>query len=131
MRIHHFGIVVRNISKSLELYKALGYEQETNYIFDDVQHNKLMFIKKNKFLIELIEPINNLSAVFNEKNLGYHHICYEVDDLDKYIKDFSSLGIGKIFTNKIKAPAFNDRYIVFAILKDGSLIEILEGDKNV
>ncbi|MDR9770436.1 hypothetical protein [Acetomicrobium sp.] len=39
--------------------------------------------------------------------------------------------MGKIFTDKITAPAFNGRKVVFAILKNGTIIELLAGDVDV
>lgn len=131
MKVHHIGIVVKDIEKSCRLYQHLGYAKLSSVIEDDIQHNKLLFLKNGDLLIELIEPIDSSSPVYNPRNLGYHHICYEVEDLDKAVSIFEDVGLGKVFTDKITAPAFCDRKIMFAILKDGSIIEFLEGDVDV
>lgn len=63
--------------------------------------------------------------IINNNN-GLHHICYEVDNLDEYMEYFKTLNIGKIFTPKMIAPAFDNREIIFAYLKNGTIIEILQ-----
>jgi len=131
MKVHHVGIVVKDIEKACLLYRGLGYVQVDSIIEDNVQHNRLLFLKNGELLVELIEPINSSSPVYNPRNLGYHHICYEVEDLDKAIFSFEDAGLGKIFTDKITAPAFNGRKVVFAILKNGTIIELLAGDVDV
>ncbi|MDR9770435.1 VOC family protein [Acetomicrobium sp.] len=85
MKVHHVGIVVKDIEKACLLYRGLGYVQVDSIIEDNVQHNRLLFLKNGELLVELIEPINSSSPVYNPRNLGYHHICYEVEDLDKAI----------------------------------------------
>lgn len=131
MNIHHIGVVVKDIKKSSNLYQHLGYTQVSPVIEDEVQHNRLLFLKNGDLLIELIEPIDSSSPVYNSRNLGYHHICYQVEDLDKTISLFEGTKLGKIFTDKITAPAFCGKKVMFAMLKDGSIIEFLEGGTNV
>jgi catechol 2,3-dioxygenase-like lactoylglutathione lyase family enzyme len=126
MRIHHFGIVVENINKSAELYESLCFVRVGEMIIDNIQNNKLLFLKNCDTLIELIEPLNEHSTVIGSHNIGYRHICFEVDDLDGAIMDFKVRKIGKIITDKIQAPAFENRKVVFAVLKDGNMIEFVE-----
>ena len=129
MRVHHTGIVVEDMALSLEIYKKLGYEAISDIVEDNVQNNRLLFIKLGNEVLELIEPMNEQSTVYNAGNYGYHHICYEVEDLDTVKAEFKGLKIGKIFTEKITAPAFDNRNIMFAYLKNGTIIEYVEAEK--
>jgi len=106
MRIHHIGIIVKNIEHDADLYEKLGYKKDADIIYDENQSNKILFLKNNEETLELIEPINEKSTVYNLP-VGYAHICYEVDDLDEYIKGFKEKKAGVVFTGKILAPAIN------------------------
>lgn len=132
MKIHHVGIMTQNLDLSSELYCKLGYIRISEIIIDRIQHNRLIFFQNpdSQEILELIEPINQDSTV--NKNLnGYHHICYEIENLDEFEPEFKMYKIGKIFTNRINAPAFNNKKIIFAYLKNGTLIEFFEtGGKN-
>ena len=63
-------------------------------------------------------------VIYNFKD-GYHHICYEVEESDTFTEEFKALKIGKIFTPKIKAPAINNRFVLFACLTNGMFVEFL------
>ncbi|MBC2580264.1 VOC family protein [Clostridium sp. DJ247] len=127
MKLNHIGIVIKNMEKSLVLYKKMGYILITDIIIDNIQNNKLVFLKNvlTGEKIELIQPINEKSTVFNSK-CGYHHICYEVEDIDNYIKEFRKNKLGIVFTNKIIAPAFNNKMVIFVYLKNDTIVEFLE-----
>ena len=126
MTVHHTGIIVKDIQKNLAIYNKLGYVQISDIIIDAVQHNRIVFLTSinQLYTIELIEPLDKTSSVYNLKE-GYHHICYEVDNRNQFINDFKKLKIGKIFTKPQIAPAIEDREIVFACLQNGTFVEFL------
>lgn len=128
MKIHHIGIVVESIDGNLKMYSELGYTKISDIIEDHIQNNRIVFIsdKNNNHILELIEPLNEKSTVYNKNNYGYHHICYEVVNLQEFTDEFGKKKIGKIFTSTIKAPAIENKYIMFAYLKNGTIIEFLE-----
>lgn len=127
MKINHIGIVVNDMEKSINIYKKMGYVSISDICIDTIQNNELVFLKNilTKEKIELIHPINEKSSVVNFKG-GYHHICYEVKNIDEFIKEFKNNKLGVIFTNKIIAPAFNNKNIIFAYLKNNTIVEFLE-----
>ena len=124
--IHHIGIVVKDINKSIELYLKLGYRIDSNIVIDFNQNNRLAFMHNdlNSLMVELIEPMDETSSVYNF-NTGYHHVCYEVEKKEAFFSVFKQLKIGKVFTKPVKAPAINNREIVFACLKNGTFVEFL------
>ena len=125
MKINHIGIVVKDIDKSIFLYRKMGYVLQDCVINDFNQQNKIAFLYLDcNHCIELIEPLSNKSTVINCE-VGYHHICYEQEQGEDLISSFKSLNIGKIFTSPICAPALNDRSVYFACLRNGLLVEFL------
>lgn len=126
MKIHHIGIIVSNIEKSIVLYSKLGYIIKSNVVTDQIQNNKIAFMqsKDKSQTIELIEPIGKTSSIYNF-NEGYHHICYEMEIGEDIYNFFDELRIGKIFTEPIQAPAINDRQCIFACLRNKTFVEFL------
>lgn len=126
MKVHHIGIITQSIEKSQRIYEILGYKILNDIVVDNVQHNRILFMRScdDSQTIELIQPINEASSVFHFKE-GYHHICYEVENQNTFAEDFKKMRIGKIFTKPITAPAIAGRMIVFAYLTSGVFVEFL------
>jgi len=127
MILNHIGLVTEDIEKSKNIYELLGYEL-LKEVDDHIQNNKLVFLKNrlSNEVIELIKPLNEKSTVKNNVVGGLHHICYEVKDIyevEEYIKN-NNLGI--VFTKRIKAPAFDNRNIIFVYLRNKTIVEFLE-----
>lgn len=126
VKIHHLGVIVKKLDKSIELYLKLGYTIISTTIRDPIQNNNIIFVRSNDGtqVIELIEPINKNSSVYGFQE-GYHHVCYDISGQKDYLNKFSSMKIGKIFTKPIIAPAIDNRQVVFAILKNNTFVEFL------
>lgn len=132
MKLNHIGIVVNDIEKSIKVYRELGYILKSEIHLDNVQNNKLVFLENiiTGENIELIQSINEKSTIINSKE-GYHHLCYEVKNINQFIDNFNSKKIGIIFTDKIKAPAFDNRNVIFAYLKNNTIVEFLETEDDI
>ena len=126
MEIHHIGIVVKDIYKSIDIYNKLGYSVESEICNDQIQNNRIVFMKSEdgRLRIELIEPMNKASSISNFPE-GYHHICYDVSNDEDFLKHFHKLKIGKIFTKPIIAPAIDSKKVVFAFLRNNSFAEFI------
>lgn len=125
MRVHHIGIVVNDLDKSIEIYKKLGYQQKGEQIIDNTQNIKICFMESSGRyqLIELIAALNE-DAVVGRFN-GYHHICYEVDNRESFMEEFSEMKIGKIFTKPSISVGIDNKDFVFAFLRNGNMVEFL------
>ncbi len=126
MKIHHIGIITRNIEKSRAVYEALGYKALSDTAEDNIQHNKIAFMQSGdgSQTIELIEPMGESSSVAGFGD-GYHHICYEAENAESFEEEFKKLKIGRIFTKPIEAPALQNRKVLFAYLTNGVFVEFL------
>ena len=124
MKVHHTGIIVKDLEKNITLYSKIGYDPISNTIVDNIQQNRIVFLKNQDQIIELIEPLNEKASIYHFKE-GYHHICYEIDNPNTFFHDFKQLKIGRIFTKPMKAAAIHNREIVFACLTNGTFVEFL------
>ena len=86
LKLHHIGIVVKNIQESIgELTKFLNFESTTVPTLVGSQKVNVCFLKTNNVYIELIEPAEENSPIsaFTDNGGGFHHICFEVSDIHK------------------------------------------------
>ena len=130
MKLHHIGIVVKNIQESLgELTKFLNFESTTVPTLVGSQKVNVCFLKTNNVYIELIEPAEENSPIseFIAKGGGFHHICFEVSDIHKEAEKMVESG-ARIVVAPVKG--FDDRLIAFPVLNmkntNCNLIELVE-----
>ena len=130
MKLHHIGIVVKNIQKSLgELTNYLQFEETTIPTLIESQKVNVCFLKTSNIFLELIEPVHNDSPVkkFSESGGGFHHLCFEVDDVIGTLKQLKENG-ARIIVEPTKG--FENRLIAFVLLNmkntNCNLIELAE-----
>jgi|GEM_PF-5062761 len=140
-KLHHIGVCVSNISKSLELYRdVLGFAAEDciKSIGDkeDCQGQGLPsildFEYKSCFLnmpsgekIELVEYINPKAEEKDNKGLcgiGEFHIAFAVNDIDKWIARVEDAGYATIYK---KLPYEGGSWVYFRD-RDDVILEFIE-----
>ena len=133
LKLHHIGIVVQNINESLgEISNFLNFESTSLPTLVGSQKVNICFLKTNSVYIELIEPADPDSPIisFVKEGGGFHHLCFEVDDIqqeiDKMVKNGAHLVVAPV-------KGFEDRLIAFLMLNmkktKCNLIELV-GPKN-
>ena len=128
MKIHHIGYAVNNIEDSLNEFKKLGYKCVENKIVDKKRKVIIQFIENGDYSIELVAPLGKESPVTNllkKQGNSPYHICYETDNLEKEIKDLDDDGF-VIISDLLKAPAINNKKVIFLYKKEIGLIELVE-----
>ena len=130
MKLHHIGIVVENIQKSLgELTKYLDFESTTMPSLVGSQKVNICFLKTNNVFLELIEPAEENSPIYNfiKKGGGFHHLCFEVDDIHLELEKMKKNGV-HIVVDVVKG--FEERLTAFVMLDmkntNCNLIELAE-----
>ncbi|HEV8490525.1 MAG TPA: methylmalonyl-CoA epimerase [Candidatus Limnocylindrales bacterium] len=83
-RIHHVALVVRSIDDSLSLWRdAFGLPLES--VLDIEQDRvRIAFLTSGQSKIELVQPTDETTGVARflaDKGEGFHHVCFEVDNL--------------------------------------------------
>ena len=127
MRIHHIGYAVKNIDEAFKFFKILGFEKVNEKVVDEERNVKILFVKNNEYLVELIEPYGNNSPIENIlKNSGStpYHICYESKDILKDIEMLKSEGF-VLISELSAAPAINNQKVCFLYNRKVGIIEIL------
>ena len=93
--IEHIGIAVRNIEEAKAIYtRLLGHPP---YKDEKVDSEQVItsFFKINLTKIELIQALNESSAVakfIEKKGEGVHHIAFETDDMETELKRLRNEG---------------------------------------
>ena len=130
MKLHHIGIVVKNIQESIgELTKFLEFKETSIPMGVKSQQVNVCFLKTSDVFVELIEPIDNDSPVkkFSEAGGGFHHLCFEVEDITKELEKMTNRG-ARIIVEPTKG--FDNRIIAFVLLNmkntNCNLIELVE-----
>ena len=125
--IEHLGIAVKNFNVSIALYEKLF--QTPCYKTEAVESEgvKTAFFQIGESKIELLEASNPESPIakfLEKRGAGFHHVAFEVDDIDEEIERLSNEGFQLIHTSP-KDGADNKR-IAFLHPKssDGLLVEL-------
>ena len=127
-KLKHIAIVVPDVKKAKEIY-----QQKFNAVVSDPKNYPehgvtVVFVKLENTKIELMEPYGENSPIkkFLEKNPdgGMHHICLEVSDINKSLKDLSDKKVTILGTGK-PAQGSHNKQILFLHPKEfcGTLIE--------
>ena len=98
-KVDHVSIAVKNLEEGIKTYeKLLGIKHSHIEEVPD-QGIKAAMIQIGDVEIELIEPIKPDSGVakfLENKGEGIHHICLEVDDVDKELESLAAKGVDLI-----------------------------------
>jgi methylmalonyl-CoA epimerase len=127
-KIHHVAVIVRDLDAALSLYRDnLGLEVEAvmNMAYD---HVTIGFLPVGETKIELVMPTDNTtgSARFLEsKGEGFHHICFEVPDIQSSLDRLAAMGLILIDTAPRKG---GEGPVAFVHPKSchGVLVELIE-----
>ena len=124
MKIHHIGIVCKNIEKAVRDYgKLFEIVEQSPVVYDELQKAQLCMVKTNTGLdVEFISG-EQVEGLLKQK-VSYYHLCYSVSDIDKEISHFEENGALTISAPK-PAVLFGGKRVAFLLTKSG-LIEFVE-----
>lgn len=135
MKLHHIGVVVPNIQDSIgELKKYMSFQSTSLPTPVGSQKVNVCLLKIGEPFLELIEPTSHDSSImeFASSGGGIHHLCFEVDDIQKELDGMARKG-ATILVKPVKG--FDERRIAFVDLNMKNtkcgLIELLETRKSV
>jgi methylmalonyl-CoA/ethylmalonyl-CoA epimerase len=130
-KLHHVGFVVGEIAATVDGFiRSLGAQWNGRVYEDPHQKVKVTFLstRPGDPLIELVEPVGEDSPVrqfLREKGGGLHHVCYEVDDLERSMAEMKTRG-AMIARRPKPAVAFEGRRIAWMLTAEKLLVELLE-----
>ena len=85
-KVHHVALIVSSIEAALGLWRdMLGLELES---IMDIPHDgvRIAFLGVGESKVELVEPTDDSTGVARflaSKGEGFHHVCFEVNDLSE------------------------------------------------
>ncbi len=129
MKLSHIGIAVKNIEERLKIWRdvfglRLGRIEEV-----PDQKVKVAVLPLQDVNIELLEPLgedSTISRFIERRGEGLHHICIEVDNVEKLAAEMKLANMKLI--DEIPRIGAGGKKIVFIHPKDsgGVLIELTE-----
>lgn len=95
MKIHHVGIAVRSLEEAAKRFGGLlGLERGAQYDLPEFGV-KALFLPVGEGNLELLEPMgagSTVASFLEKRGEGMHHICFEVEDIEKSLADFAAQG---------------------------------------
>ncbi len=140
MKLDHIGFVVEKIDDFAHILKAVGFGALTRPVPDFEKNVNASFVgigDKDDIYLEIVEPLGEQSAVsgfLKKTGGGLHHLCFEVDDLEKASRELEKSGF-KMVSSPALCPAYDENLsracegttrISFFLLPNRLLIELLE-----
>jgi len=126
IRFHHIGILVANISN---FESKLFYESKLEQVHDGIQNAHLALYKNfGSSYIELIQPLDETAFTWNFlKKRGvfaYHHLCYEVDDMNELYEIQKKYRLIPILC-PVPAVLFKGKMVAFFYSRNKEIVEFL------
>jgi methylmalonyl-CoA/ethylmalonyl-CoA epimerase len=85
-KVHHVGIVVREMEQAMRFYRdTLGLRLRRLETIED-QGVKAALLNLGDSEIELLEPVKpdtGVARYLESRGEGLHHVCFEVDSVDR------------------------------------------------
>lgn len=85
-KVHHVGIVVREMEQAMRFYRdTLGLHVHKLETIQD-QGVKAALLTLGDSEIELLEPVvpdTGVARYLESRGEGLHHVCFEVDDVER------------------------------------------------
>ena len=117
-KFHHIGLSVKSI---VALFPG------TKSVIDPIQKVKVAFINLQGTTLELLEPLNETSPIYNnlKNNNKLCHICFEVSNIDNAINNGKKKGF-HVIQKPVPAVALGNRKICFLFHSDYHIVELLQ-----
>jgi len=128
-RIDHIAVAVHDIDEAAQFYTEMLRLDLTGVEVVTEQKTKVGFLKIGESNIELVEPTSEdspLAKFLETRGPGIHHICLEVDDIEKEVEELKKRGARMI--DETPHPGAHSTSVAFIHPKSagGILIELNE-----
>jgi methylmalonyl-CoA epimerase len=127
MKLHHVGIAVTNAEEAAKRFGGL-LKLERGRCYELPEFGvKALFLPVGDSNLELLEPLGDASTVarfLEKRGEGVHHLCFEVDDIEKSLQEFRAQG-AKLIDEKPR-PGAGGHLVAFVHPKSahGVLVEL-------
>jgi methylmalonyl-CoA/ethylmalonyl-CoA epimerase len=139
-KLDHIGFVVEKISEFEELFRSLGFDSGTDPVPNPFQKVTASFIDvgaQDNIYIEVLEPTGEDSPISNflrKRGGGLHHLCFEVDDIEKTAEDLVKKGFRMVvppedcvaYDVNLRRRCTSASKTAFFMLSQKMLVELIE-----
>jgi len=117
-KFHHIGLAIKSINSLFPNVKPT---------IDPLQKLKVAFINFQETTIELLEPLDETSPIYNNliNNNKLCHICFEVSNIDNAINNGKKEGF-HVIQKPVPAVALDNRKVCFLFHPDYHIVELLQ-----
>ncbi len=140
MKLDHIGLVVENIKEFAELLRTIGFREVTEAVPFDTLNVTASFANARDdadVSIEILEPTAKNSPIWNflkKKGGGLHHLCFEVDDIEKTSQELADKGFQMVtppldcraYDTNLRRECKDASRIAFFLVSKKLLIELIE-----
>jgi len=129
-RFHHIGVATESVARDEAVYTQLGYQREGEEFVDPGQGVRGLFLVGPGPRLELLEPHAGSPTLDPWLCAGsrLYHQAYEVHDLSASLDSARKELRAHIIRAPMPAPAFGGRPVSFLILRNRSIIELIQSD---
>ena len=125
-KVDHIGLAVGNLDNVIDIFNKL-FNLEPRTIDQDAIY-RVAFLGVGDVDIEPIQPLDekiSMAHSIERQGNSIHHICFEVDDVDKELQRLAAMGVELI--DKKGRPSFCGKVaFINPGSTDGILIELVE-----
>jgi methylmalonyl-CoA epimerase len=128
-KINHIAIAVDDLEGAAQFYQNILGLTPSGVEIVEAQKTRVGFFKVGDSNIELVQPSapdSPLTKFLGTRGPGMHHICLEVDDIEKEIRDYLEKGAKMVDLSP--RPGAHGSRVAFVHPKSarGVLIELVE-----
>ncbi|MFQ5822939.1 MAG: methylmalonyl-CoA epimerase [bacterium] len=132
-KVDHLGIAVAELDSAVEKYRTITGKEPSHQEVLHGQRVATVFFSVGEVRLELLKgthPDSSISKFVEKRGEGIHHICFEVDDLEKAVEAMSKLGLQ--FIEQASGKGAGDSKVAFIHPKStrGILMELVEYPKS-
>ncbi len=129
MKISHFGIAVRDLSKAEQLFATLLGDSRIHHEEVADQKVRIASFELGDARVELTEPTSDdspISRFLEKRGEGIHHVAFEVEDVAKELARLKGQGFQLI--DESPRPGSHNTLIAFLHPKstNGVLVELCQ-----
>jgi methylmalonyl-CoA/ethylmalonyl-CoA epimerase len=128
---HHIGIATKSIDKCVDIYHNFGYNVSETKAEPSQNVNICFLSRSGSPLLEIIEPLNNespISRIVQNSGTTPYHLCFEVDDILKSIKELEEIKFRLLF-EPITSEAMDEGLFCYLFSSEIGLIELYQKKK--
>jgi methylmalonyl-CoA epimerase len=127
-KVHHVGVVVREMEQALRFYRdTLGLHLHKLETIQE-QGVKAALLRLGDSEIELLEPVvpdTGVARYLERRGEGLHHVCFQVDSVDRDLAALKAKGI-ELIDQEPRTGLAGRICFLHPSAMDGTLVELCE-----